>query len=108
MWESAETPHRDSVREFTTVLRQWSNTRVPGELHFGTSLLSSSFIPALLNISCKRFTMAGARSKSSPRQSALGRFQPTTPLKKSRTGRLNRNYLSDDATSLRRLIRPPL
>src|SRR5258708_26196703 len=31
--------HRDSVREFTTVLRQWSNTRVPGELHFGTFLL---------------------------------------------------------------------
>src|SRR6266404_5351170 len=32
--------HRDSVREFTTVLRQRSNTRVPGELHFGTFLLN--------------------------------------------------------------------
>jgi len=31
MWESTETPHRDSDREFTTVLTQWSNTRVPGE-----------------------------------------------------------------------------
>ena len=41
MWESTETPHRDSVREFTTVLTQWSNTRVPGELHFGTFLLTN-------------------------------------------------------------------
>src|SRR5437879_8692813 len=43
---------------------------------------------------------------SSPRQSALGPSQLPSFQKKSRTVRLYRNYLPDDATSLRHLTRP--